>query len=184
MVTGRYRSASDIGFLQHGFRGDVSHPLKPAAAGGFSSSTGTYSLRAILTTTHPINSVDRQDFHAFTANAGDVLTLSTTTPGDGAGQPANDLDPILEILPIVPEDIIAVKIQAIARTPRRLYLTPIQAQGSELLKLYEPPARPQSTSPAAPAASASSSAARSGSSTTRSLPPTGKWWSMSSGWIN
>ncbi len=54
------------------------------------------------------------------------------------------LDPILEILPVVPEDIIAVKIQAIARTPRRLYLSPPQEQGAELLKLYEPPARPQS----------------------------------------
>jgi hypothetical protein len=54
------------------------------------------------------------------------------------------LEPILDILPVVPEDVIAVKIRAIARTPRRLYLTPIQAQGSELLKLYELPSRPPS----------------------------------------
>lgn len=51
------------------------------------------------------------------------------------------LQPILDILPVEPEDIIAVKIQAIARQPRRLYLTPIQTQGSDLLRLYEPPSR-------------------------------------------
>ena len=48
------------------------------------------------------------------------------------------LYPILDILPVVPDDVIAVKVQTIARTPRRLYLNPIP--GSDLLKLDDPPA--------------------------------------------
>ena len=37
----------------------------------------------------------------------------------------------------MPDDVIAVKIQSIARTPRRLYLNPIP--GSDLLKIDDPP---------------------------------------------
>ncbi|MCS7020251.1 MAG: hypothetical protein NZU63_00315 [Gemmataceae bacterium] len=48
----------------------------------------------------------------------------------------SQLNPILEILPVLPDDIIAVKIRAVARTPRRLYLNPIP--GSDLLQLEEP----------------------------------------------
>ena len=43
--------------------------------------------------------------------------------------------PILEILPVVPEDIIAVRVDGTPRTPRRLNLKPIE--GSDLLKLEE-----------------------------------------------
>jgi subtilase family serine protease len=42
-------------------------------------------------------SLDRVDFYSFQANGDDVLTIATTTPGDGPGQPANELDPILEL---------------------------------------------------------------------------------------
>lgn len=58
----------------------------------------------------------------------------------------SQLNPILEILPVLPDDIIAVKIRAIARIPRRLYLNPIP--GSDLLQLQEP------TTPQEPAAKA------------------------------
>jgi hypothetical protein len=43
--------------------------------------------------------------------------------------------PVLDILPVVPEDIIAVRVKGTPRTPRRLLLHPIE--GSELLKLEE-----------------------------------------------
>jgi hypothetical protein len=43
--------------------------------------------------------------------------------------------PILEILPVVLEDIIAVRVKGTPRTPRRLMLHPIE--GSDLLKLEE-----------------------------------------------
>jgi hypothetical protein len=48
-------------------------------------------------------------------------------------EPNSRLSPLLEILPVVPEDVIAIKIRAIARTPRRLYLNPIP--DSDLLKI-------------------------------------------------
>jgi hypothetical protein len=50
-------------------------------------------------------------------------------------EPNSRLSPILEILPVIPDDVIAIKIRAIARTPRRLYLNPIPA--SDLLKIDE-----------------------------------------------
>ena len=48
--------------------------------------------------------------------------------------------PILEILPVVPEDIIAVRVKGTPRTPRRLMLHPIE--GSDLLKLEDSPDDP------------------------------------------
>ena len=48
-------------------------------------------------------------------------------------EPNSRLSPLLEILPVIPDDVIAVKIRAIARNPRRLYLNPIP--GSDLLKI-------------------------------------------------
>jgi hypothetical protein len=66
----------------------------------------------------------------------------------------SQLNPILEILPVLPDDIIAVKIRAISRHPRRLYLNPIP--GSDLLQLEEadPLAQPsdKSASPQDPVA--------------------------------
>ncbi|HUR54114.1 MAG TPA: hypothetical protein VMZ71_08280 [Gemmataceae bacterium] len=43
------------------------------------------------------------------------------------------LSPLLNVLPVIPEDIIAIRIRATPRTARRLYLNPLPA--SELLKL-------------------------------------------------
>lgn len=40
---------------------------------------------------------DAEDHYLFTATAGDSITLSTTTPGDGSRQPDNDLDPAIDL---------------------------------------------------------------------------------------
>ncbi len=48
-------------------------------------------------------------------------------------EPGSPLNPILDILPVIPDDIVAVKITATGRTPRRLYMHPIP--GSDLLKI-------------------------------------------------
>jgi hypothetical protein len=48
--------------------------------------------------------------------------------------------PVLEILPVVPEDIIALRVKGTPRTPRRLMLHPIE--GSDLLKLEDSPDDP------------------------------------------
>jgi|CXWL01.1.fsa_nt_gi hypothetical protein len=40
---------------------------------------------------------DSADFYAVLANAGDILTITTTTPGDGIGEPTNTLDPLLQL---------------------------------------------------------------------------------------
>jgi hypothetical protein len=45
------------------------------------------------------------------------------------------LSPVLEILPVVPEDIIVIRARGTPRTPRRLYLTP--PEGSDVLKLAD-----------------------------------------------
>ena len=44
-----------------------------------------------------ITGTDTVDVYSFPASAGNSLTLSTTTPGQGLGAPVNDLDPILEL---------------------------------------------------------------------------------------
>lgn len=59
-----------------------------------------------------------------------INTYQLIRQGTEAG---SRLNPILEILPVVPDDVIAVKITAFARHPRRLYLNPIP--GSDLLKI-------------------------------------------------
>jgi LPXTG-motif cell wall-anchored protein len=64
-----------------------------------------------------------------------INTFQLIRRGTESGSP---LYPILDILPVLPDDVIAVKIQSIARTPRRLYLNPIP--GSDLLKIDDPPA--------------------------------------------
>ncbi|MCU0875031.1 MAG: hypothetical protein MUE50_22090, partial [Pirellulaceae bacterium] len=40
---------------------------------------------------------DTDDYYSFQANAGDVLAVTTTTPGGGAGEPQNLLDPLVEL---------------------------------------------------------------------------------------
>lgn len=44
-----------------------------------------------------VGGIDRADNFLFEADAGDVLVLSTATPGGGSGEPLNDLDPLLEL---------------------------------------------------------------------------------------
>ena len=41
---------------------------------------------------------DRSDDYLVSARAGDTLTITTGTPGDGPDQPVNTLDPVLELL--------------------------------------------------------------------------------------
>lgn len=41
--------------------------------------------------------VDVGDHYVIQVNAGDGLVVTTSTPGDGAGEPVNDLDPLLEV---------------------------------------------------------------------------------------
>jgi hypothetical protein len=55
-------------------------------------------------------------------------------------EPNSRLSPILEILPVVPEDIIAVSVKGTPRHPRRLYLHPVE--GEDLLKLEDSPDDP------------------------------------------
>jgi hypothetical protein len=50
-------------------------------------------------------------------------------------EPDSRLSPLLEILPVIPEDIVVIRGQGTPRTPRRLYLKPLE--GSDLLKLVE-----------------------------------------------
>jgi hypothetical protein len=45
------------------------------------------------------------------------------------------MKPLLGVLPVIPEDIIAQRIRSSPKTPRRLYLYPERVLGSELLKL-------------------------------------------------
>lgn len=50
-------------------------------------------------------------------------------------EPNSRLSPVLEILPVVPEDIIVIRARGTPRFPRRLYLHP--PEGSDVLKLNE-----------------------------------------------
>jgi len=66
-------------------------------ADSFGAAAGTYTLAATLTTTEPITFED-DDFYTFVANAGDVVSLTTETPGGDPLLFDNDLDPSLELL--------------------------------------------------------------------------------------
>ncbi|MBC8218364.1 MAG: pre-peptidase C-terminal domain-containing protein, partial [Planctomycetes bacterium] len=44
-----------------------------------------------------LGGLDAVDVYAIDVATGDTLTIETTTPGDGTGQPLNDLDPLLEL---------------------------------------------------------------------------------------
>ena len=61
-------------------------------ADSYGSRLGGYRLTATLTTTRPRQTAD-VDVYAFSVNAGDVLTIATTTPGGAS----NTLDPRLEL---------------------------------------------------------------------------------------
>jgi hypothetical protein len=63
--------------------------------------------------------------------AGPVNTFQLARVEENNGR----LLPLLNMLPVIPADIIAAHIQGIPRTPRRLYLYPERVVGSDLLKL-------------------------------------------------
>ncbi|HNN82512.1 MAG TPA: tandem-95 repeat protein, partial [Accumulibacter sp.] len=63
-------------------------------ADSYSNRTGGYQL--IVTVTTPTPSFgDSRDQYLYAVNPGDVLIVETATPGDGAGEPVNLLDPQL-----------------------------------------------------------------------------------------
>ena len=66
-------------------------------ADSWSSHYGGYRLITQLTTTGPVLEYDLADQYRIQVNAGDNLVISTSTPGDGAGEPVNNLDPLLEL---------------------------------------------------------------------------------------
>jgi hypothetical protein len=66
-------------------------------ADSYGSSVGSYRINATHTTPQLLRSGDTADIFSFTASAGDVITILTSTPGDGSGEPANSLDPKLEL---------------------------------------------------------------------------------------
>ena len=62
------------------------------AAGQAIGSVGTREIPQVGLTVP-----DPADFYFLSASLGDVLSITTTTPGDGIGEPANQLDPALEL---------------------------------------------------------------------------------------
>ncbi|QEG41240.1 CARDB domain-containing protein [Roseimaritima ulvae] len=66
-------------------------------ADAYSSHVGSYTMTVELQSNAPLGIQDNEDFYGISVASGDVLTISTTTPGDGSGEPRNDLDPIVEL---------------------------------------------------------------------------------------
>jgi hypothetical protein len=69
---------------------------------GYFSTTSTSSLRAgpadrLLEQVVAWAASDRADQYLLRVNAGDSLSIETTTPGDGPGEPGNSLDPWIEL---------------------------------------------------------------------------------------
>ncbi len=88
---GTLNSTIDYTVPSDGYTGD--YYIRAAA---YSSNTGTYDLYVTSVTTSPQSLLPTPaDFYAIDANAGDVLTFGTTTPGDGPNDPPNTLDPAL-----------------------------------------------------------------------------------------
>lgn len=66
-------------------------------ADSYGAYTGSYTLTVTLTTPSFVSAVDSADQYLIHTNAGDNLIITTSTPGDGPGEPGNDLDPLLEL---------------------------------------------------------------------------------------
>ena len=64
--------------------------------GAYRRRTGEYNLTATITTP-TLRMFGENDFYRFETNVGDVLTLTTLTPGGGAGAFENTVDPALEL---------------------------------------------------------------------------------------
>ncbi|MEZ6137701.1 MAG: pre-peptidase C-terminal domain-containing protein [Pirellulaceae bacterium] len=70
--------------------------LGPSYFSNYGTTTGDMD-RLFEQTVAWVAASDAEDHYLFTATAGDNLTLSTTTPGDANRQPANDLDPAIDL---------------------------------------------------------------------------------------
>ncbi len=70
-------------------------------------------------------------------NTSQLARVERPRAGEEAKGDSQRLLPILEILPVEPDDYIVVRLKSIPRTPRRLYLHPMP--GSDLLKIDDPP---------------------------------------------
>ncbi len=78
--------------------------------------------------------MDREDRFRITANAGDVLQVRTSTPGDGSGEPLNDLDPIVELYDPA-GNLVASNNNGAADGRNALLTYPVTAQGDYQLRL-------------------------------------------------
>ena len=72
-------------------------PFLVELGGRFYAHPGTYRMIATFTSDNPPTTKDA-DAYRVPVNAGDVLTIQTGTPGDGAAEPVNLFDPRLELL--------------------------------------------------------------------------------------
>jgi hypothetical protein len=70
-------------------------------------------------------------------NTVQLARVERPRPGEEPRGESQRLLPILEVLPVEPDDYIVVRLRSIPRTPRRLYLRPMP--GSDLLKIDDPP---------------------------------------------
>ena len=66
-------------------------------ADSFQSAIGTYTLTVTHETDNPPIGEGANDYYSFQANAGDQITIQTSTPGDGPFEFANSLDPGIEV---------------------------------------------------------------------------------------
>lgn len=70
------------------------NPTLPAGGNGAGGSTGSYEIT--FTVTRNLSAANAS-LYQVQANAGDVLVLRTSTPGDAAGLPENGLDPAVAL---------------------------------------------------------------------------------------
>ncbi len=96
------------------------------------------NLRANIIAYTAVGGGDAEDYYSFTVGASDTIDLTTTTPGDSAGEPFNDLDPILDLyyldgptpdVPVASNDNGA----ADGRNAHVTYTVPSGAEGSYLV---------------------------------------------------
>ena len=71
--------------------------LGPTYMGGYTLNSGPADQLFEQAVAWAARAANRVDFYAVQASDADALVIRTTTPGDQAGQPQNDLDPILEL---------------------------------------------------------------------------------------